>query len=145
MISIEVTGGKAKQREYVKSMAEFCLKTLMPRLQTIDIEIKLCTPKNAMGYCLELDNNREFEIELDRSQPHRRLLETLAHEMVHVKQYARRELHPATDKWQGKIYNPKKISYWDLPWEVEAHGRETGLFVRWCEHAKISHLKWTQI
>ena len=73
------------------------------------------------------------------------LLETLAHEMVHVKQYARRELKPRVDCWMGKTYNPKKVSYWDLPWEIEAHGRETGLFVRYCEANKLGKQKWTQI
>jgi hypothetical protein len=98
-----------------------------------------------MGYCLELDNNRQFEIELDRTLSQRKLLETLAHEMVHVKQYARRELHPVTDTWCGKTYNPDKVSYWDLPWEIEAHGREVGLFVRWAEKEQVAHLAWTQV
>jgi hypothetical protein len=44
----------------------------------------------------------------------------------------------------GKTINPKKVSYWDLPWEIEAHGREVGLFVRWCE-ANNYTAKWTQL
>ena len=142
---ITVTGGTLKQRKYVESMVQFCIDTLMPRMRTLEIEVKLCTPKGAMGYCLELDNNRQFEIEADRKLRMRKLLETIAHEMVHVKQYARRELHPDADIWMGKTYNPEKISYWDLPWEIEAHGREVGLFVRWAEENKLGHLKWTQM
>lgn len=142
---ITVTGGKPNQRKYVESMVEFCVKTLMPRMSTLDITVKLKKPKGAMGYCLELDTNREFEIEIDNSQPLRKLLETVAHEMVHVKQFARRELHPAKDTWYGKTYNPKKTSYWDLPWEIEAHGREVGLFVRWCEQNDLGKYKWTQV
>ena len=101
---------------------------------------------------------RDFVIVLDHHQMNRdeygrergdtewghKILETLGHEMVHVKQYARRELHPTTDAWMGKTYNPKKISYWDLPWEIEAHGREIGLFIRYCETHKLSKYKWTQ-
>ena len=142
---ITVIGGKEYQRKHVESMVNFCITKLMPRMKTLDITVKLCSPKGALGYCLELDTNREFEIEIDRTQPLRLLLETVAHEMVHVKQYARRELHPSTDKWMGKTYNPKKVSYWDLPWEIEAHGRETGLFVRWCEQNNLGSQKWTQI
>ena len=142
---ITVTGGKPKQRKYVESMVQFCIDTLMPRMRTLEIEVKLCSPKGAMGYCLELDNNRQFEIELDRTLTQRKLLETLAHEMVPVKQYARREFHPVNDTWCGKTYNPKKVSYWDLPWEIEAHGREVGLFIRWAEANNLGHLKWTQI
>jgi hypothetical protein len=142
---VEVVGGKAAQRKYIESMAHFCIDTLMPRMDTLDINIKLSNLKDVMGYCLELEDKRTFEIEVDRRLPLRRLLETVAHEMVHAKQYARRELHPVNNAWLGKTYNPKKVSYWDLPWEIEAHGRETGLFIRWVEENDFATKKWTQI
>jgi hypothetical protein len=141
---INVVGGTKVQRKHARSMVEFCVATLMPKMKTLDIEVKLCKLDNALGYCLETDNKRTFEIEIHRTQSLRKLLETVAHEMVHVKQYARRELHPADDVWMGKTYNPKKISYWDLPWEIEAHGREVGLFIRYCETHKLGKQKWTQ-
>jgi hypothetical protein len=142
-MTIRITGGTKNQKKYARSMVKFCIKTLMPRMKTLDITIKLTNPNGAMGYCLELDNNRTFEIEADKKLRLRKLLETIAHEMVHVKQYARRELHPVNETWCGKTYNPKKVSYWDLPWEIEAHGREAGLFVRWAEQENLGHLKWT--
>ena len=142
-MTISIKGGTKSQKKYVRSMVEFCSKTLMPRIHTLDIAIKLTSPKGAMGYCLELDDNRTFEIEIDRNMRLRRLLETVAHEMVHVKQYARRELHPVHNTWCGKTYNPKKVSYWDLPWEIEAHGREVGLFIRWAEQEKLGNKRWT--
>ena len=117
----------------------------MPRMHTLDITVKLTSPKGAMGYCLELDDNRTFEIEVDRNMRLRKLLETIAHEMVHVKQYARRELHPVHNSWMGKTYNPKTVDYWDLPWEIEAHGREIGLFVRWAEKYNLGSKKWVQV
>jgi hypothetical protein len=145
MNCIEVRGGKAYQKEYVKSVVEFCIKMLMPRMKSLDIEVVLKDLKgDAYGYCLS-ETTREFEIEIDRKLPLRKLLTTVAHEMVHVKQYARRELHGADGQvWLGKHYNTKKVSYWDQPWEIEAHGRETGLFVRWAEEHKLAHKKWTQ-
>ena len=144
-LMITVIGGNASQKKRVASIAEFCIDTLMPRMTTLDITIKLGKPNGAMGYCLETDNKRTFEIEADRTLPMRKLLETVAHEMVHVKQFARRELHPVHNTWCGKTYNPKKVSYWDLPWEIEAHGREVGLFIRWAEKENVGHMKWTQI
>ena len=144
MMYISVTGGKKLQKQYAQSMVEFCVKTLMPRMRTLDISVKLCKPKGALGYCLEGDTKRDFEIEIDKTQPMRKLLETIAHEMVHVKQFARREMHPETDEWYGKTYNPKKVSYWDLPWEIEAHGREVGLFIRWAEANGLGNEDWTQ-
>ena len=142
-MAIRITGGTKNQKKYARSMVKFCIKTLMPRMTTLDITVKLKRPNGALGYCLELDDKRTFEIEADRTQRMRKLLETIAHEMVHVKQYARRELHPVHETWCGKTYNPEKVSYWDLPWEIEAHGREVGLFVRWAEQEKLGHLKWT--
>ena len=97
-----------------------------------------------MGYCCETDDNRTFEIEVDKSQSLRDLLETVAHEMVHVKQYARRELHPDKHVWMGKTVDPDDVNYWDQPWEIEAHGRQLGLFIRYCEENNLSKYKWTQ-
>lgn len=144
-MNVTVIGGKAYQRKRVEDIVGFCIETLMPRMKTLDITIKLCKPDGALGYCLETDNKRTFEIEIDKTQSLRSLLETVAHEMVHVKQFARREMHPSRDEWYGKTYNPKKVSYWDLPWEIEAHGREVGLFVRWCEKNNLGNYKWTQV
>jgi len=142
---VSVKGGSKSQKLHTKKMVEFCAKTMMPRMKNLDITVNLCKPDGALGYCLELDNNREFEIEIDRGQSLRKLLETVAHEMVHVKQYARRELNANIDGcWMGKTVDPKKTNYWDLPWEIEAHGRETGLFVRYCEENNLSKFKWTQ-
>ena len=143
-MTISIQGGTKNQKKYARSMVKFCIKTLMPRMKTLDITVKLKNPNGAMGYCLELDDNRTFEIEADKKLRLRKLLETIAHEMVHVKQYARRELHPVHNTWCGKTYNPKKTSYWDLPWEIEAHGREVGLFVRWAEQENLGDKKWTQ-
>lgn len=144
MIFVDVVGGSKSQKKHTKAMVEFCVKTLMPRMN-LDITVNLCNPTGAMGYCLEEDNNRTFELEIDKTQSLRGLLETVAHEMVHVKQYAKRELSPDKHEWMGKTYNPDEVNYWDLPWEIEAHGREIGLFVRYCEANDLSKYKWTQI
>ena len=77
--------------------------------------------------------------------PMRKLLETIAHEMVHVKQYARGELYQGIRvnkyRWQGKWVG--NMDYWDEPWEIEAHGREAGLFIRWAEKEGLANQKWT--
>lgn len=140
---ITVNGGSARQRQYVESMVEFVWRTLMPRKKNLNIEVNLKDLKgSAYGYCLAETYN-DFEIEIHKGMRLRRLLETVAHEMVHVKQYARKELKH-DHEWLGKTYNPEKISYWDLPWEIEAHGREVGLFVRWCEQNNLGSKRWTQ-
>ena len=46
-------------------------------------------------------------------------LSTLAHEMVHVKQFAKGELDSALTQWKSNKYC-ENIDYWDQPWEKEA-------------------------
>lgn len=139
---VDVTGGKPYQRKRVESVVQFCIKMLLPRMQTLDITVKLKDLKgSAYGYCLS-ETERTFEIEVDKNLPLRTLLTTVAHEMVHVKQYARKQLRENYN-WQGKLYKPEKVSYWDQPWEIEAHGRETGLFVRWADANNLGTRKWT--
>lgn len=151
---INIKGGTKSQQKYVKSITEFCVKHLMPRMKNLELNIRLRDfgKDDSFGYCLATNEAdparpREFDIDINRKVRLRLMLETVAHELVHVKQFARGELYQssmtAKHRWQGKWLN-KNLSYWDLPWEIEAHGRETGLFVRWAENERISHLKWTQ-
>ena len=93
--------------------------------------------KEIYGFCDWNDNNayaRDFTITIDPNLGKRNTLLVLAHEMVHVKQYAKGELKDYVKvprvKWRGKVYNDRKIDYWDMPWEIEAHGREKGLYYR---------------
>jgi len=139
---VNVTGGKPYQKKRIESIVHFCIEKLMPRMQSLDITVKLTDLKgSAYGYCL-CEDERTFEIEIDRSLSLRKLLTTVAHEMVHVKQYARKELKQ-DHVWLGKTYSPAKVCYWDQPWEIEAHGREVGLFVRWAEANNLGNKKWT--
>lgn len=43
----------------------------------------------------------------------------LAHEMVHVKQFARGEMDAGLTRWKSNQY-AGNIDYWDQPWEKEA-------------------------
>ena len=152
---IEVIGGTASQKKHIHSVVEFCIQKLMPRMTNLDITIRLKDLKgDAYGYCLSNDDEsrndrpRVFELDIHNKMPLRRLLETICHEMVHVKQYARGELYESTIKnqhrWHGVWLN-KDPDYWDCPWEIEAHGRETGLFIRWAEANDLGKKKWTQV
>lgn len=46
-------------------------------------------------------------------------LSTLAHEMVHVRQFAKGELNSTMSQWKSNKYCDN-IEYWDQPWEKEA-------------------------
>ncbi len=63
---------------------------------------------------------REFNIEINGTISAEDKIRTLAHEMVHVKQYAYDELNSEMTLWRGKKVNPDKIPYAQQPWEIEA-------------------------
>jgi len=132
-MDITVYGGTANQRRYAHSMAIFvCEKFgISP---SIEISFRRMTNDPNYGYACQLEGN-EYEIDVKRTLDMRTMLTTLAHELIHVKQYQQGEL--TQDNEQG-------IDYWDRPSEIEAHGRETGLFIRWCEQERLGHLKWTR-
>jgi len=85
---------------------------------------------------ITLDHHRmekdDYNRSLEDTEWGHRVLRTLAHELVHVKQYIRGEL-TWRDRgllWKGVNLNPDNLlEYYDLPYEIEAHGREYGLLV----------------
>lgn len=154
MNNIEIVGGTQGQRANVESLVHFCIEKLMPRMQTLDIEVRLASINTANGYCTKMadkKNPRDFEIEVDSKLNMRQLLETVAHEMVHVKQYARNEMCDANPllrymtSWKSTKVCTKTTEYWDLPWEIEAHGREVGLFIRWAQANGHANKKWANV
>jgi hypothetical protein len=105
-----------------------------------------------MGFCSPFDyerNPREFLIELNNSHPRNAQIETLAHEMVHVKQMARNEWKIYTDEihsWMGKkMHLPEskyQKKYFKLPWEKEAFLSEPWLCRFYEQHCKNNNLIW---
>lgn len=153
---ITVTGSGSKKREMAGDIAHFCGIHLMPRLENkLFVNIRLIhdlrTKEGLSGDCIWEDDTctrpREFLIRIDSSLSKQEMLETVAHEMVHVKQYARGELKDFARsiklcKWKGEKMEWEKMNYYDQPWEIEAHGRERGLFIRWFEQSQWKKCKW---
>ena len=73
------------------------------------------------------------------------MMQTLAHEMVHVKQWATGEMKELVrqnkTRFKGELFG--NTEYWFRPWEIEAHGIEKGLFVKWAEATGVSNQSWT--
>lgn len=96
------------------------------------------------AYCdWEFDNHRsrDFIITIDSKLNKKETLLALAHEMVHVKQYAKGEMkdyfRPARMvKWMGEMIDPESVDYWELPYEIEAYGREKGLYFKFITYGK---------
>jgi hypothetical protein len=99
-------------------------------------------PKTVWGiaFCEWVDDNhrpKQFIITVSEKLDRKQTLLALAHEMVHVKQYANGELKDYVKvdrvKWKNTIINTNEMNYYDYPYEIEALGREIGLYVRFAE------------
>ena len=127
---IGVNGGNKTQREICENVVSHMISELLPRFRTLDITVNLVTIKSeAIGYCMEEDKN-QFEIELDKNISIKDMVTALCHEMVHVKQFARKEMvdgiKTGVARWKSKTI-PLTTNYWDLPWEKEAYRMEKKL------------------
>lgn len=80
---------------------------------------------------------RRFVIEVHPGIEVRNILSTLAHEMVHIKQFIYGETNDQLSVWKGKRVNSDKVDYWSHPWEIDAHGREAGLFTKFAVAEKL--------
>ena len=111
-------------------------------LENVYLRIKFSDKLAAFGYAEIIGYNdsrkaREFEIELHSGIGARNILKTLAHEMTHIKQYVYSETNESLTRWKGLRLNPDNIDYWEQPWEIEAHGMETGLFQKFAIKEKL--------
>lgn len=144
---ISITGGDARKRNFVKKAARWMLGyTLGNRLATnISLSINLSEDlKNTSiyGSVIWEDANhrpREFDMDLCNYLKDRMLYRVLAHEIVHIRQYATGDLkdlatHADYCKWKNKMVKAEgrgRGSYFDLPWEVEARRDQEIILREW--------------
>ncbi len=152
-MSCTIRGGSPLQKKLVAQAIDTYGQKLMPdiwRELVYDVELvaNLYKKHGAKGDCIWDDDERpyrDFEIRIDSMMNTQAMLRALAHEMVHVKQYAFDEL---VDKsityvfWQGKKHLFTEKNYWDQPWEIEAYGKELGLYEHFIKTRKYSSKRW---
>ena len=113
-------------------------------VNNIYLDIKLTKglkkKEKAYGFCHIVDDNlnkpREFMIELDASMKYGfdQILTWLAHEMVHLKQFVRKELwdyETGRVQWKSRTYG--RLNHDDQPWEKEAYRLEGILYDEFAE------------
>lgn len=114
--------------EEIRRAVHFFAQTLLPECyQKLYIEIELTSNRSEKGMACR-ESKYHYTIEASKYQGAKTLISTLAHEMVHVKQFVNGELGYQKNlyKWNGIVF-PKDYDYYDAPWEIEAYGREVGL------------------
>lgn len=94
--------------------------------------------------CVWEDKNiraREFMVLVDSGLIKSKLLMSLAHEAVHIRQYATGQLkhymRKTPDiKWLDTFVDDTKVPYHELPWEVEAWDLEPVLYRDFLKHKR---------
>jgi len=122
---IFVDGGSKRQREMAFQAASFAWMQLMPRIKKCVVNIELKKMKGYHGTCLDI-GDRDYVIEVDKKlSMGDDFLTTVFHEMVHVKQYVRKELFS-----ECNFYDTRE-EYLNLPWEIEAYKVQEELLDEW--------------
>ena len=130
MRELNITGGRKKQRQVVEDVVKWSIKKLnLHRIRTLELNFSLRKLKTLYGQLEQLDDKRrEFSIVLDKNMNTENIIRTVIHEMIHVKQYIRKEMASeivgSRMRWKSKTY-PYDIKYDDMPWEKEANRLET--------------------
>jgi len=117
-------------KRYVEALMPSLIKQLkLERSRKfVLIEIAKGITPDATGSTTNLPGLDSYVIAL-KPQKWADLGSTLAHEMVHVKQFAKGhfQIVNGTNFWKGKKIT-KRVKYLDLPWEIEAFSKQEILF-----------------
>ena len=126
----------ALRKEVKKALRFFAKELDIHDYDDVTIRLKAKKKMDALGYCSikhydDEDCISTILMEVDIKQDRDELINTLAHEMVHVKQYITGELSEDLDVWKGKKINSDDIDYDDQPWEIEADKVGDELDAKW--------------
>lgn len=119
----------------------FAMMLMTKRMaESLSIEVTFVNDKHDKAHASMtwIDRNvrpKVYDVELNAKMGKRRLLIALAHEMVHIKQFAKGEMKDYVSekkyrqfvKWRNEDFS-SDMMYWERPWEIEAYGRELGLY-----------------
>ena len=97
-------------KQYYEAISFFSDKLRLP--DGILIDFTYSNKMSVKGLCWR-DERQNFYIRLRTKQTRRDLLDTIAHEMVHIKQYLKNEIDDSLNTWKGQVRK-------DEPWEEEA-------------------------
>lgn len=146
-MKITVRGdSKHLTRQQISRAAEFMMKLLVVDQQRLLDRIRLTirlqqplTGSKGLTECTTIDGDYwlQYIVSIRSTMSKKEQLTTLAHELVHVKQFATGQFCPLDygnkRKWMHRMINCDNLDYWDYPWEVDAYGREPGLYHRYVQ------------
>jgi len=144
-MSIKIVGSPdARFTPYVHRATKFFADSLLTKQMqdNTKIVVKFNNKIADQGYASVEGYNsknmpREFLIEVHPGIGAAEILRTIAHEMVHVKQFAYGHTNDTLSKWHDLKIDSDNMDYWDQPWEIEANGLESGLLTKFATAEKL--------
>tara|TARA_R100001460_G_scaffold4800_2_gene13479 strand:- start:6100 stop:6513 length:414 start_codon:yes stop_codon:yes gene_type:complete len=129
MIAFEVFG-RIKNKKKIVTFVEDVIMHLLPYpyKRDIFIAIEFSDDLENAGECVGDRNSADITVakEIDGVEVSERdICLTLAHELVHAKQYIKGQVSPSKPVWRGLNYSG--VSYRGTPWEKEAYLMEDKL------------------
>lgn len=139
MIGVEILNQVAEKRRVKQFIKDVAADLKITRFYSKEIRVEFfkelkCGKEPVYGFADYDKYTGEVIIEIARTYNNKKLslefkMKTLAHELVHAKQYLRGELDPYKDTWKGADCGKwKGVEYSEEPWEYEAHELENPLF-----------------
>ena len=139
MMDFQVLMRSSDRRLLIESCIKFYAKELNIENHNFNLivePINLREIRRADGSVTELIKKKKHSVkkekklilmQLESKLKTGRLIEVIAHEMVHVKQTVRGQLasRGVSLFWRGKKVLCSKINYYDRPWEIEAWSKQT--------------------
>jgi len=138
-MDIYITGKSPKiTKPEIKKAVRFYGSKLL-RSDTYDkiyLEIALTSQTDGFyGFCEWIGTNyrpKDFLITLNNRLCRKTTLQNLAHEMVHLRQYATNQLFDYMNndnvRWKKSLYDQDEVKYMDRPWEIQAYELEDILY-----------------
>ena len=121
-------GRRSQTRDYIESVVRFLAQELKLENSSWALEVHTqrgMAKQNDVRGCVTRVGPKYLLMYLDSALDVERLTITIAHEMVHVKQYAKGQIQfkhgRKTPNWMGK---KSKKHYYEQPWELEAFTKE---------------------
>lgn len=141
MFEIDILNCRSLKRKVLfKAATEYFAYSLMPKVKNMHLDICLENNLDADAFCTQIED-KYFVIEVSRRLPVKEQLKSIAHEMVHCKQFYSKKLQYKRNKiyWLNEEYNCDVLSranltesqyhmYLNLPWEKEAYDLENMLY-----------------
>jgi len=126
-----------KNRLLYRKAIEFYLRELSLHRLYLTLNFKFhdfSNKKDYHGFCWSEEaeaDPRTFWIEINRKLSVKEQLSTIAHELVHVRQFARNELYDVSStiiRWKKEKFDTENMDYSDYPWEQQAYFLQTVLY-----------------